>query len=129
MEDISKKQWATIKFLIATLLCVIIVFTGYIVLHPTSSSADNDLLKKELKRLNIELDSLVNNRRQLDSIESKIDRNITRINALDTSLLRQQKGYSDKIQYVKSQYEKTNRIDTFSVNSIQQYFSDEFGKR
>ena len=128
MEEKISKQTLAIKLLLIALLSVIVVFVVYIAFSPRNN-AERKFLEQEVKRLNGQLDSLKSNRVVLDSIEAKLTRNISRMDALDTSLLRQQKGYDDKIKNVKSQYEKINRVDTFSANSITKFFADEFGHK
>lgn len=126
MEESNIKLSPVVKVILAILIIVIAILALYIVFHKTSTT-DRKLLESEIKRLQVQSDSLIQRRIQLDAIESKIDKSIYRLNSLDSALSIQQNSYNEKIKIVQKQYEKTNRIDTFSANSIKQYFADQFG--
>lgn len=129
-NTVATAQVAKLKVIawaIAILAVVTIGFTGYLLTHPKQTQQEKEL-SIQLDNLQKSLDSAKHERPHLDTIIAVSERTVDRLNKMDSALAIYHLSFESKIQTVKKEYEKTNRIDTFSANSIKGYFADKFGK-
>lgn len=83
-------------------------------------------LKKQLDTLEINFKSLQAENERLEKKTTRLYESIVSLQARDRSLADSMKYYETKLITVKKQYEKLNRFDHYSSDSLRVYFSNEF---
>lgn len=118
-----------IIFLIIFMLCMILFFVGYIYFTSNRNKYFEKKYKKEIKALNISLDSLKSERKNGDKKVKEIEQKITEIEAQSAAISAELENQYKKINAIKKGYEKINSYTDISNDSLRRIFAERFGGR